>query len=302
MSRGLGRFQLVVLEQVELLSPNCSAESLRWSLYERQNSGALSENKKLPIAWQTKCTRSFKNLVSRGLLKIKPRWLVSFDELVIHFPGKTLVPQVRRLRQQLLPLLLEWSKSTAAPALKYGEEKNEKFFSERATDEQLRSLTTKWQVLESALLPVLAMAGDDRLLRLICKGRSFFNLGGAEVPESLLKLLEEGGNVAGIESELAGHLQDFGNELFPRSAVGKLKMKSLIHTFSKVPGEGVSGPCHLRKETLNFLHQHAAQQVESLPGFKPKSLPWNPFPTHSPLLHTILDRTAFQKFRFLYNS
>ena len=299
MSRGPGRVQQAIMMAIRRGPRAITEEALRWRLYE-ENCG-VGDVGDLPTSWNTRVRRAVVTLAKTSALKVEERELTTLEECVDHYPGKTHDVAVRKLRQELLPVLLEWSRDRTGPKPRYTEAQNEAFHAEVIPEDQNAVLKERWINLESQIRPVFAPQGPNELLLLICKGRFLFQGGGVNVPSSFRALVQQCCDRSLVSTELASQLHSFAREFFPDEASHPLRLKSLIHAFAHVPRRRESGPCTLKKETLHRLLKERKKFVESLPDFRggePRGI-FSPEPKHSPFIHKLLDMSVFQRFSFL---
>src|SRR5688500_9106133 len=119
MSRGLGRLQKAILDQVNEHGLT-TVESIRWTVREED------DDMNLGFGDINAVKRAVESLVARSRVKHTERPLQSIDECIAHYPGKTLKAAIRRLRIDLLPALREPSPGRGSH-LRYTLADNEKF-------------------------------------------------------------------------------------------------------------------------------------------------------------------------------
>ena len=281
-------------------------ETMRWSLYE--SAGKSSSAPTLPGAWNTSVSRAAKGLHERGLVEIASRRLESFEECVQHYPGKSMNAQKRALRSRFLPKLWDWTRESRGISPKYGVADNEKFHLEQLPKAAVEELGRRWCKIEESLRPIYGQTREsaDLLLYLICKGSDLFRRSGIEVYTSLTRSIESVCQLNLVPSLLGTELQTFKQEFLSNQRAGSLRFKSFIHEIADVPRHG---HCTLKPATLMYLHEQDRDFVEKMPGFKRKDSPFRPYLAlelkdsekfeYEPVLVTLFDQTAFQRFKFI---
>jgi hypothetical protein len=303
MSKGPGKQQEGILRALRE-KDSWTAEGLRWELFEKSG-GTLTEDGRLPPTWNTSFSRAVGKLGEGGRIEIVSRCLETFAECVEHYPGKTLKAEARRLRQQLLPALLEWTQEKGGAGPKYGAAQNEEHNMRSLLPDALRQLEGEWSLLEERLRPIYGSAPCDKafpILSLICKGRSLFWSHDVSASGSLGGWIEATCAGGMLPEDLVVDLQDFQERFIPRGTAAFLKFKSIIHLFADVPRHG---QCSLRTDTLQYLHDRRSAVVTPMATQKRGQFPtiYNPHPVEfvyeSKLVH-LFDQSVFQEFDFIH--
>ena len=298
MSRGPGHLQQAIMAYVGESSEPITMESARWLLYSQLEKGTVPPEGEIPSAWNNSFRRAIDGLCrahSEGLT-VDKRPLANFEECITNYPGKTLNMATRKLRLELLPALLKWTKEPCGPSPRYTIADNEEYVHDRLPPGRINELSERWTCLEPQLRNLLAMTGSDNLLHLLCRGAALFR--GVNI-KSRCSLAE---SVAiccagGLPDNLANDLRKFASDFVLEGQASHLGLKSMVHEFANVPRWG---QCSLKAETIAALHRLCPEFVESLPGFcGPQPVTWSALPKHSSQLHKLFDQTVFQKFTFL---
>ncbi len=310
MSRGHGPLQKAILDLVHASATPTTFETLRWTIWEEKEGVRAAE--KLPTSWNTSFSRAFKSLAgSSGDVGIQERQLASIPELFAHYPQKTLMSDVRSLRQSLLGPVIDWADKDG-PGPRYTPAKNERFHLEHEKPKQLESLRNSWSMLRPklvALLPSLGDAESHDLFLLIAKGKSIFDTYELESRRSFSELLAPCLSCGSIPPPLDAEVSALSEAILPRQQAGFLRIKSYVHALSHVERHG---RCRLKDETVDFLDRSQPDVVHSLPGYEappeqPKGrgrrsqLLWlqDQRATQSEQLHSLFDHSVFRKFQFI---
>lgn len=307
MSRGDGYFQRAVIGALtEAAEESLTMEGLRWRLYEDSGKPPLQPGEELPSAWNTSFRRTIIGLERHGRINIDSRPLESLEECIIHYPGKTLSASARLLRAKLLPVILDWSRKEGGLKPRYGDAANEDYQVKKLRKEgKWAELSDQWQLLEERLRPLYGKASSspDDFLRLICKGRNLFRTTDIETGISFSLAVSKVRRSGQSPTDLTDDLQAFLELFMPAGQAGSLKLHGFMHELAEVPRHG---QCKLRDSTLDYLHTHQKELVESMPGFQRKPAP--PFQgfygvreeyTYDPDLVKLFDQTVFQDFKFI---
>ncbi len=236
---------------------------------------------------------------------VERRRLDSFDECVAHYPNKTLRGAVRRLRLQLLPTLLQWTRDGAFP--RYSQEDNEKFHLESLAPDVREALRLAWLHLEPRLIDLLAQPGRaDRnaLFRLVAKGKAIFETQGLECRGAFAEHVRRCTESRLLPEPLAAEVVALSNSILPPAEAGHLQLKGYIHRFAHVPRHG---GCSLKQGTVDYLARSCPDVLRGLPGYvEPREQVRGRFrllvparPKHSPQLYGLFDQTVFGAFHFL---
>jgi hypothetical protein len=239
-------------------------------------------------------------------IAVENRRLINLDEMFEHFPNKTLISAVRLLRVALLRPLADWN-GTGTPPLRYSPSQNEKFHLDKRP-KALKRLTVQWASLEPllvAVLPTLDAADRMRLFVLIAKGYSLFQTRKVESPCSFGELARECMDAGLLPPPIREQVAVMDQAVLPDDKAGFLRLKSFVHAVVDVPRHR---RCRLKTGAIEHLDKICPEVVHSLPGYKPK--PPQPIgarfhfmfdsdPKHSDQLHSLIDHTVFQRFRFI---
>jgi len=294
MTRGLGRLQQAIVYLVKENGPT-TIESMRW--YVRD----ADEDADLGVGTINAVNRAVESLVARKLLKHSERPLQSVEECVAHYSGKTLKAAIRKLRTELLPALLEPSKSRMR-CPRYSLADNEKFHHEGLTEVEREVHRNNWLSVERELAAFLGAADDfeqrSRLFGLYAKSKSIFEAGRLEVTGSLREHLTRCRPI--LPAELLERVERVYTSLLSAERAGNLQMRTFVHTFVNVSNKG---SCRLKGVTIEHLSHVRRDYLESLPNYK-RGTPVRPImcsqeDRHDPILHKLFDQTVFQSFNFI---
>jgi hypothetical protein len=253
--------------------------------------------------------RAVRSLEKDGRIEVEERKLLSFEECVTHYPSKTLNGEARRVRDQLLPALLQWTRQKGGACPRYTSADNERFHLESLLPEDRQSLNKKWLRLEPRLMALLPrMSRDDvnALFELIAKAKSIFETQGLDCRGAFVEHVQRCTARHLLPLPIANKITAFSNELLPPTDAGQLRLKSYIHAFADIPKYR---GCSLKKETVEYLDRSFPTVVQTLPGYTAPPAKQTGFrrfvsldergPTHSKLLLGLFDQTVFQDFRFV---
>lgn len=320
MSRGPGQLQRQILDYLVTGEAGVTYESLRWDLFDRRRAApgpppgdipTRLDNNRLPSTWNSSLKRALDGLADRsvGRVVVDRRHLSSFEELVRHYPGKTLQVDTRRLRITLLPVLEDLVR-TGNQYAHYSQAGNEEFYMITHLRERANRFRKAWRNLESELFEQLPrLSGEDRsdLFLLIARARSLFESAPLECRRSIAQcvgpLVERRALPPGLQEKVI----DFSDSLLPPTEIGFLQVKSFIRSFTDIPRYG--SDYRLKPEILDTLEEERPDVVKALPGYEPPPPPGSrrrlpilrdePRSTHGQLIHTLLDKTVFEKFTFI---
>ncbi len=304
MSRGPGTNEKLLKAYLAANAGWTTFETVRW-LLAPQTGGKLPA--KLSASWDTSLHRSLKTLAKRGVVEIKKRRLLDLDEVVAHYPNKTLATSVRELRGLVLPVIAQLEKSNGGLSVRYGLEANERHILTKLSPEVRADTWAQWRSLEVDLRHSLATQEDDSLLLLVMKGRSLFKAREqhraemAQVSWPLQTLINECERKNLIPSHTLDRLKRFYVAINPPSRASELKLKSLVHSYASIHGK--SGPARLTPDAVRLLHENLEKPLTTLKAFEPApqtTYAWmHPEPKPTPLLHKLFDRTIVGQFRFI---
>ena len=223
MSRGLGQLQRAIVGCVGEAAEPATVESMRWAVYERMKKPPIAINGDLPSEWNTSFGRAINNLASesRSLLVIEKRHMASLEECIVHYPGKTLQAPVRRLRQELLPALYEWTQEKYGASPHYSAADNEEYFLKRVSADRVNLLRREWVRLESLMRPSFTSLGPDDLFLLFAKGRSLFQ--GIDVTSrcSFAEMVQRCCRSDILPEPVANQLRAFSGRFLSATAAGR---------------------------------------------------------------------------------
>jgi hypothetical protein len=308
MSRGIGKLQRDILDYVNREyknTKNIAYETMRWSLYDRFNNQPIPSKGTLPNKWDNSLKRAIIKLSSepRKLLFLEKRRLSCLEECIAHYPGKTFQMEIRQLRLNLLPALLEWTQEENGARPHHNVAANEKYqVKQLLLNDKNSPLPNEWRRLESLLRPIygrLVLNSDD-LFILLVKGNFLFRNLNVDSSASFTETLQKCCDNGLVKGDVASQLRTFSNKFFPPHAAGSLKLKSLMHRFADIRSRG---RCSLNQATLEALYRLRKNYVESLPDFQPANTDvWSLEPMKCNILHKLFDHTVFQKFNFVHLS
>lgn len=306
MSRGPGRLQNAVIDHLRGAAAEVTFESLRWTLWLESGEAPTAQDPDLPNSANTSIKRAVDGLEKDGRIVVDRRKLVSFEEAVSEFPHKTLQGATRRLRLELLPVLLKGVQDGEAFP-RYNPADNERFHLESLSPDEHDSLRESWLRIEPRLidlLPKAKRADRNALFTLIAKGKAVFEIRALECRQSFAEYLRDCLDRQVLPEPLAGEVREFSDFLVPPTDAGHLKLKGFVHFFAHVPRHR---GCTLKTDTLDFLSRARPDVVQNLPGYVPRPEPpagryafhTERKETHSPELVGLFDQTVFQAFNFL---
>jgi hypothetical protein len=296
MSRGPGDLQRAIIAFITNATAPVTVESMRWDLYNQLQKPAIPISGQLPPEWNTSFARAVKKLAadSRRFFTIERRPLVTLEECVRHFPGKSLQIDVRLHRQELLPALVEWTQEQYGASPRYSQGQNEIYFVKRLTEKRRSWLFGEWKQLEALIRPVFAKTGSEQLLLLFVKARALFHDLNVKSPLSFANMVEA--SCPELPATVAEQLRRFAKKFLSDTSAGVLQLKSYVHEFANVPRHG---QCSLKRDTLEALHRLRPKLVEAMPGFEPGHTRFLREPKYPPALHKLFDQTVFQSFQFI---
>ncbi|MDB6093727.1 MAG: hypothetical protein JWM32_1289 [Verrucomicrobia bacterium] len=308
MSRGLGNLQRDVLRVVDANVTSTTEETIRWELAKPGTS--------LEKTWTYAINRAVKSLAKRGHLTIHRRPLINLDEWLLHYPSKTHRSDVRQLRLDLLPDLVEWIRSQQGPRPLYTAAQNERFYArgDGATlnfrplqKDRGRKFAGEWKALEPALRRLLANTDSDDLFYLILGGKISFTGSKIQSPFSFGELVDRCEQQSVLPALLRDELRSLADRFMPKEEIKALELKSVIYHFitSVIHGHG-----KLKDEALEVLYKRRRKYLEGIPGYnlpvakKKGSIYFEDPPRggtieRKSLLERLIDQTTFQKFRFV---
>ena len=317
MSRGPGKLQRTICEHFGATPAQTTYETLRWELLPRHrqlraSSTAPPATERLSTAWNTSFKRAVDGLAHRGerRLVIERRHLESFEELVRHYPGKSLDASTRQLRLRLLPVLAAIV-TAGKQGPRYTPVDNEDFYFKSLAGDRREHLQATWKELEPGLMNLmLSMPAEHRtdVFLLIARAKSLLELKptllqcGRSIGECIRPLADRGILPPGLQAKL----REFGNAVMPKGDTGFLSVKSYIHSLVDIP-KRLRSAMTLKPETINLMDETCPEIMRTLPGYNPKRpKPTSPFVSYfgprskySKEVKTLIDKTAFERFVFI---
>lgn len=288
-------------------------ESVRWELYERSNSTDL------PKPWSSAVNRAVNSLASASQghrLIIEKRKLVTLEEWVRHYPGKTHYKSVRQLRLDLLPTLAKWVARSDGPGPRFDAEENERFVlhgekkgyqGHAAAEIRRAEFGAQWNALEAQLWPHLGSDRAEDVLYLLVRGRQLFTQSPVSAKFSFDQLAERCVQQNLLPGPLLVQLRSLADRFLPPEKVGFLAVKS--HVYQCIMPVRIRQP-DLKPDALKALLAAKPAYMKSIPGFTapdtqtkgfifPEEQRWgNAVADNSPLAR-LIDNSSFQKFSFL---
>jgi hypothetical protein len=310
MSRGLGEFQRLVLGAVREPKSAVSAGRLCWDIAERKGAVDLGpelgpgvRKGTLQRTYYKEFRRAFAALIARGEIRLTSRNLISPEDIVEHYPYKTLKNEVRTVRHQVLPELV-----TIATSNSFDSAEIESRLLQKMSPSDLAEYQARWAEMENVFWRV----GNDPSARmliigLVMAGRRCFQLGG-ELAYQLRA--SSGGALSSWIKSVEGHLDpatmtsldDLYCSAFPLEGQRQLNTKGWL--FSLVDFSRRTVP-DVNRETLERLLQRMPDLVTGLPGFARgrvarRGLLEEDRPTEFPsLLRRLFDRNIFEPVEFV---
>lgn len=313
MSRGLGRFQCDLVAWVRDQPGPHTLENLRWALHERSRSGDL------PKSYAFAVDRAVKRLAApdRAILAIENRRLVSLDEWVTHYPGKTLDRRVRRLRLDLLPVLARWVVGQDGPGPRFTTLENERFAFRgpralpflawvKASNRQ-HSFGKEWKDIEQHIWPFAQRPGYEDLFCLLVRGRELFTNAPVEGKLSFRYLVRSCIERRLLPALVLDQLASLADQVLPPAEAEFLTLKSYVYQcIQPVP---IRHP-EMRHEALSALISAKSEYMQTVPGFNPPEprtdtmmIPederWRGAVEKGSPLARLIDASVFQEFHFI---
>jgi len=276
-------------------------EALRWDMAPQLRAGAA----KLPNSWNTSFSRAIESLEKRGFLQVVDRPLANLEEWKVHYPGKTLNVEARRLRTDLIPALIDWINDPEGPPPRYSKAENEHFALKQFNKEHLATMTARWIGMKPDLLTELGRSHSSDLFVLITRGTQVFE-SSREVSSRrpFRSLADDCLSKNLLPSSVVAEMKTLITELLTTEEAGALNFKSYMHSLTK--GVPSRGHCELSLEAKEELYKRMPGYMAKLPGFKPppskKTIAFvlgRGWATHGPILKKVLDQSVFHTFRFL---
>lgn len=281
---------------------------MRWTIFAKIRRKPVSLDDELPTAWNTSFARAIKGLShdSGAKIVIERRRLANLRECIDHYPGKTLVAQVRDLRTNLLPLLQElpknpirqspieeaWWPATYNPL--YNPASLERYHLGRLAKIDVDRLRSTWLELRAELKMAFAATMNDLIFSLLVTGAALFEEIGYTDRRSFREISERCCASGALQPDLVARVNRFA-DAFMRPSVGRaLGLKSLLHAFVGMPRHG---RYFLKDHTKKGLHKLRKDYIESLPGFHVER--GTCVARYSALLEKLIDQSVFQEFRFV---
>ena len=319
MSRGPGAIQAAILTRVRE-EPGIFVGRLRWEV--AQELGKLGFDGGLTPSFYRSVQRAWKELAtgSEASLQEKKRRLSTLSEVSVHYPFKTQSVEIRRVREQVLPLIEEQLEKHGA---KYSPLESEKFVLQQSrearTSEDWRKARGKWRRIERRqLLPLLAEEdletdAKDLVLATIVKCAEYFapQRGFAHRSRTLAGILQDFRVLAAEDARFSKSSADL-SKLFtrwlPPSKRRVAGLKSELRRFIDF-GRGSAHMYSPRKEELFDAHEDVLRAIPGNTYPEPEPDPSEPLMRrgsrvhlnmqHSPLLDKAVMHDVLQKFSFL---
>ena len=319
MSRGPGQLQRTICEHFALHPAQTTYETLRWELFPQRRipktlpgTTASDGTYRLPAAWNTSFKRALDGLADRGQrrLIVERRHLGSFEELVQHYPGKSLGASTRQLRLRLLPVL-----AAIVGSGKYNPHftpvENENFYFQSLSEQQLSRVRAMWKDVEPELITRLASLAAEQLtdlFLLIARAKSLLELKPG--------VLQCGRSIAECVNMLINHplmspavqlkLDEFANAGIRKSESAFLRVKSYIWSLTDIPRRRGSA-ITLKDQTIDLMDDTCPDIMRTFPGYRPqrekRGSVWTqyfgPRSSYGKEIHMLIDKTVFERFVFI---
>lgn len=321
MSRGPGRMQRLVI--AELSHEPIGWNELLWRL-AKEEPGAISvQGELVPGVRLGKIRPPFYKAFDRAVLSlakarrldVEKRKLRTADELVRHYPFKTLRLEARDLRSALLPVVV--TIASQRHRVKASSEIEDHLLHQKRQEDPSygASWLEQWLPIRASIGAVLATSAAgaqyDLLLQLLARGQHFFDhtstvtsiavhqRNGNMRPTSLLHLIQLTEQTLPVSTVAA--LKALYRRAIPRDRHEQRLLKDLLFRVGEFRRDKAPGLSQTTKEELLKL---APEIVRDLPGYTP-AVPQRSFLDRErragfgPHLNLVLDRHALDPFTFL---
>ncbi len=271
---------------------------MRWLIHERLKKGEIPPEGELPQAWNTSVSRAVDRLASpaRPKIIIESRPLKDWQELVDHFPGKTLIASTRELRLKLLPALRELVDAAIAGPRYYAPQTEMHYVRVLLSQERRSKLRREWLRVKADLKIVFAASDDPTIFPLMVKGVSLFEDAGYSVQRSFHDISKECCQSGALPPVVVARVRAFADAFLSPVTTGSLELRGYIHQFAHASRRG---RYTLRDETKEMLRSLRKEYVESLPGFREGKHRFAREPVYGPHLDKLFDQSVFQRFKFM---
>lgn len=327
MSRGLGRVQSSILDEIKNLGGEVQQNQLLWHLAEQK--GGINRGRKIhDDIYEGTIESSFKNSLLRAIDQLAEREKIQREDRLINdladlfqcYPFKTFSLEIHCLRKKLLPILITYLKDgdrhfpfSPNSLPRFGTGDHELFILgniKEGDPEFHKRLNARWLALESEILKVMNTGRTpefNKWMKLLIKGRQLFLEEarlkyGLPFHTILEKLLPIKDDLPDPERHLLDRIGKFKGRVFQEDDIHRAAMKTALYRLGNFQKGGAA---RLHKEAKGFLLKECPDLIKALPGHKDP--PSSPFTsgwsyertTFSKLLDKLLDRHIFSPFRFL---
>lgn len=273
MSKGPGKVEQAILRTLEE-AEGClvSEEKLRWHLLGRVEGWEGDDPESdYPSKRKQAIGRAVQSLANTSTrIELEERKLETIQEVLDHYPHKTDDPGVRRMRQELLPLLLQ-EKHLKSP---FSRAHHERYLLEQPEARPLiADLQRDWPMLERDLMGQFDPLEPNKrqtLFTLIAIGKSLFarennihtGLSFAEHVETLME--------SQLNPGIKERLQSFQKRILPERQEAHLQLKSRLYRFTQFGRGKTETGVHpfavdlLYREHKEAMTRHDPDLVEKL--------------------------------------
>ena len=320
MSRGPGAIQAAILTRVRE-EPGIFVGRLRWEV--AQELGKLGSDGGLTPSFYRSVQRAWKELATgpEASLQEEKRRLNTLAEVTVHYPFKTQSVEIRRVREQVLPLIEEQLEKHGG---QYSAIDSEKFVlrqsREARTSEDWREARRRWRRIERRrLLPLLA-EGDletdakHLVLATIVKCAEYFapQRGFAHRSRTLAGILQDFRALASEDPRFSKASADLSKLFIRWLPPSKRRVANLKSELRQFVGFDQRGAAHMDPRWKEKLFEERPEVLRAIPGNTyPEPGPDPPErwmrrgsrahlnQQHSPLLDKAVMHDVLQKFSFL---
>lgn len=303
MSKGLGKLQREILSLIRS-EEGITVEEVRWRIHERRSSVSV---KKLPSSLNISVRNAVFAMEDRGLIRIEERYLESFDECVKVYPSKSLVAEVKLMRETLLPHLKR-GMDDGEVFIRYGESENEEYLLDNMSHDERLTLDLLWRdvMLRARNIYGAKEEHSEVLFKLICRGHYLFERGWVSAKFPMSYAIEQVLEFEQCDDEFTKLLIKFKEQMAPLERMGNIELRSYVHTFVSV---STTGSCQLKSKTAELLYKHEKGYLDAKAGVGKPFEESVGFPRHfhqgvnpkvTQAINKLFDHYVFHKFRFLY--